>query len=76
MGKIRVLRESDLRSINNTGGREKVYPVTSADAVYFPGVDNGKLSDNVRPRKVLSESEFDRITSLDPKYDYYVYEDE
>lgn len=79
MGKIKVLRESDLRGIGDSQSKVKVYPVTSADAVYFTtvtGNDTGKLSAHVRPRKVLSESQFDNLSSLNPNYDYYIYEDE
>lgn len=40
MAKIKVLRESNL---GNTSSTDKVYPVTSSDAVYVP--DKGKLTD-------------------------------
>lgn len=76
MGKIRVIRESNLRGSVGSEN-DKVYPVTTSEAVNVPGI--GKLTPHVHPRIVLTEDEMDALIEsgqLKEGYDYATFEDE
>lgn len=75
MGKIKVIKESNL--IGHSVGNDKIYPVTTSEAVYVPNV--GKLTEHVHPRIIVSEEEMERLIAeghLREGYDYATYEDE
>lgn len=76
MGKVKVLRESHLLGNTNNNSNDKVYPVTTTEAVYIPGV--GKLTEHVHPRIIVTEDEMERLIAegqLKEGYDYATYED-
>ena len=74
MGKIRIIRESNLKGTDNSN--EKIYPVTTSEAVHVPGI--GKLTQHVHPRIVVTEEQLDILKAkgqLKEGYDYVTYED-
>lgn len=76
MGKIRIIKEGNLRGTTNNLN-DKIYPVTTSEAVYVPGV--GKLTEHVHPRIIVTEDEMDKLIAngqLKDGYDYATYEDE
>lgn len=76
MGKIRVIKEGNLRGATNNPN-DKIYPVTTSEAVYVPGV--GKLTEHVHPRIVVSEAKMEELIAngqLKEGYDYATFEDE
>ena len=75
MGKIRVIKEGNLRGLTNNPD-DKIYPVTTSEAVYVPGV--GKLTAHVHPRIIVTEDEMEELIAkgqLKEGYDYATYED-
>lgn len=85
MGKIRIIREANLGNLN-TQTNDKVYPVTTTEAVFVPQEKlspedqeaKKKLTDHIHPRVVLSEADWEKLTpdNLQEGYDYMVYEEE
>lgn len=76
MGKIRIIKEGNLIGTTNNPN-DKIYPVTTSEAVYVPGV--GKLTEHVHPRIIVTEDEMDKLIAngqLKDGYDYATYEDE
>lgn len=76
MGKIRIIKEGNLKGITNNPN-DKIYPVTTSEAVYVPGV--GKLTEHIHPRIVVTEAEMEKLIAngqLKEGYDYATYEDE
>lgn len=76
MGKIRVIKEGNLKGAANNPN-DKIYPVTTSEAVYVPGV--GKLTEHVHPRIIVSETKMDELIAngqLKEGYDYATFEDE
>nr|DAQ75210.1 MAG TPA: hypothetical protein [Crassvirales sp.] len=76
MGKIRVIKEGNLRGATDNPN-DKIYPVTTSEAVYVPGV--GKLTEHVHPRIIVTEAEMDELIAkgqLKEGYDYAIIEDE
>lgn len=76
MGKIRIIKEGNLRGTTSNPD-DKIYPVTTSEAVYVPGV--GKLTEHVHPRIIVSESEMEELIAfgqLKEGYDYATFEDE
>lgn len=76
MGKIRIIKEGNLKGITNNPN-DKIYPVTTSEAVYVPGV--GKLTEHIHPRIIVTEAEMEKLIAngqLKEGYDYATYEDE
>jgi hypothetical protein len=75
MGIIKVIKEGNLRG-TTTNPNNKIYPVTTSEAVYVPNV--GKLTEHVHPRIILTEDEMDELIAnggpFEEGYDYMVYE--
>lgn len=75
MGKVRILKEGNLIG-KPTNPEEKIYPVTTTEAVYIPGV--GKLTPHIHPRIIVTEDEMEELIAtgqLKEGYDYATYED-
>lgn len=75
MGKVKIIKEGNLIG-HSTNPEEKIYPVTTTEAVYIPGV--GKLTPHIHPRIIVTEDEMEELIvtgQLKEGYDYATYED-
>lgn len=75
MGKVKIIKEGNLIG-SPTNPEEKIYPVTTTEAVYIPGV--GKLTPHIHPRIIITEDEMEELIAtgqLKEGYDYATYED-